>query len=139
MNEQEKLCHQIATKIFDKTGIAIEWNDPIVILTLCNIQLIEDAVSPFLSQLENTTETLNNFNNQLDLYIKTTQQVLITTGKKEITDTINQPLKDIVTKLNQIETSVKIYQNRFDKKIMLMFSCIIVFQFFAIIIFILSR
>jgi len=137
MNEQEKLMHEIATNIFQKTGIAINTDDPLIIITLCNILLIEEKIQPFLLQLEHTTDKLNNVNQKLDTYIKTVRQVLITNGKKEISETINQNLNELIKQINQTTNNTNKNVNNKNKKIEKLLFCLILLQIICILIYIL--
>ena len=93
MNDQEKLRHQIATKIYEKTGIAIDTDDPIIIVTLSIIDIMNDNLIPFNTKLESTTELLESIDKNTENYINITKQYLLKLGQKEITTIFDKEIK----------------------------------------------
>jgi hypothetical protein len=131
MNQQDKLKHELTTKIFNQTGIAVDSDDPIVLLTLCNINIIEDKLTPFFTQLELFSQNIQDIDKQLALYKSVAQQVITANSKKEIIEVVEEK---ILNHLNQMENLKKKTINKFNRNMIIMFFCIFILQLIWLVI-----
>lgn len=110
---KEDLAHQIATKIYEKTGVAIDSDDPTVLLTLGIAEVIEDInnknaekLNEFLSSLELSCEKVDGFNEKIDKFTTVTKQVILNNAKKEIDQTVSESVKNVPEQIDAIVQSI---------------------------------
>lgn len=104
MSDNENLRRQIAARIFEKTGIAINIDDPIVIVTLSIIELMDDNLIPFTTQLEATTDLLNSIEQKTENYINVTKQYLIKSGQTEMGKLFNPEIKRTIEEIKKLNS-----------------------------------
>lgn len=107
-NINEQLAHKIATKIYEKTGVAVSADDPTVLLTLAIADVLEDLnnkttdkIDEFVSVLENVTDKTMVMDENINRFTLATKQLILANAQKEIEQTINKSIKklpDIIEK-----------------------------------------